>query len=95
MAWYSSLGKVKLSRTSLGFLSFCTSTTMAFDVALALVLTVAGVFLAAGFVAAFLAGRRTRFLAAGALAALLDVGATVSEVVVCVVSVDMFKKSGS
>ena len=117
MAWYSSLGKVKLSRTSLGFLSFCTSTTIAFDSGFAIVfafvaallagfeatfdvaltpgLAVEGVFLAAVLVAAFWVGRRTRFLAAGAAVALLVAGATVSEVFVCVVSVDMFKKSGS
>ena len=28
MAWYSSLGKVKLSRTSLGFLAFCSTAVL-------------------------------------------------------------------
>jgi len=53
------------------------------------------VFLTDGLVAAFFAGRRTRFLAAGAAVAMFVVGATMSEEWVCVFSVDIFKKSGS
>jgi hypothetical protein len=68
---------------------------VAFVRGLTLGLAVAGVFLAAGLLAAFWVGRRTRFLAAGATVVGLVAGVAVSEEWGNVFSVDIFKMGRS
>ncbi len=58
MAWYSSFGKVKLSRTILGFLSFVSTTGLAVGIDLGLALALACV---TGLALASLAGFETGF----------------------------------
>lgn len=124
MAWYSSLGKVKLSRTNLGFLGLTVSAAFVlalgsgFATGLALLVllvwltgfvvaltgALAGdlvadlvadlvvalvVDLAVDFVAAFLVGRRTRFLAVGAAVLVGAAGVVTSGAAGFVFSVDM------
>ena len=120
MAWYSSLGKVKLSRTNLGFLGLTVSAAFVlalgsgFATGLALLVllvwltgfvaaltgALAGdlvadlvvdlvVDLAVDFVAAFLVGRRTRFLAVGAAVLAGAAGVVTSGAAGFVFSVDM------
>ena len=81
MAWYSSFGKVKLSRTILGFLSFVSTTGLAVGIDLGLALAcVTGLALAslAGFFATTgldLAGALVGVCAFVCAGALLGVGA--------------------
>ena len=65
MAWYSSLGNVKLSRTSLGFLSFVSAAAWAIGAALTVGLAVA---FFVGADADLLAGRLAGFLETTGLA---------------------------